>query len=567
MFHYSGVSMAMVLTEEFWQSKYPDSLRKDIDLEAYDTLLNVFETACRKFRNRPAFSNMGHVLTYGDLDRLSANFASYLQNHTALKRGDCVAIQLPNILQYPVVLFGIIRAGMIVVNTNPLYTAREMTHQFNDAGCKAIIALANFGHLVAEVVPNTSIETVIITELGDALPPLRRQLVNTVVKYVKKLVPKFKIKNAVSYLSAMESGRRSTFRADFRPDREDVAVLQYTGGTTGVAKGAMLTHANLVSNMLQMNMVLTDFEPGKETIIAPLPLYHIFCFTVSCMAIIELGGHSVLITNPRDIPAFVKELKRTKFTAFAGLNTLFVALMNDPQFKTVDFSKLKMTISGGMALQKVVAENWKKATGCQICEGYGMTETSPVISVNPPQAIQIGTIGLPVYKTKIRILNDANEDVALGEVGELCVQGPQVMKGYWNKPEATAETIIDGWLHTGDIALVQDDGYIKIVDRKKDMIIVSGFNVYPNEIEDVMVSHPDILEVAAIGVPDDKSGEAVKIFVVTSNANLTEAEVKKFARDKLTGYKIPKFVEFRTELPKSNVGKILKRELRPKEDA
>ncbi|MES2663117.1 MAG: AMP-binding protein [Pseudomonadota bacterium] len=555
------------MTEEFWQSKYPDSLRKDIDLEAYDTLLNVFETACRKFRNRPAFSNMGHVLTYGDLDRLSANFASYLQNHTALKRGDCVAIQLPNILQYPVVLFGIIRAGMIVVNTNPLYTAREMTHQFNDAGCKAIIALANFGHLVAEVVPNTSIETVIITELGDALPPLRRQLVNTVVKYVKKLVPKFKIKNAVSYLSAMESGRRSTFRADFRPDREDVAVLQYTGGTTGVAKGAMLTHANLVSNMLQMNMVLTDFEPGKETIIAPLPLYHIFCFTVSCMAIIELGGHSVLITNPRDIPAFVKELKRTKFTAFAGLNTLFVALMNDPQFKTVDFSKLKMTISGGMALQKVVAENWKKATGCQICEGYGMTETSPVISVNPPQAIQIGTIGLPVYKTKIRILNDANEDVALGEVGELCVQGPQVMKGYWNKPEATAETIIDGWLHTGDIALVQDDGYIKIVDRKKDMIIVSGFNVYPNEIEDVMVSHPDILEVAAIGVPDDKSGEAVKIFVVTSNANLTEAEVKKFARDKLTGYKIPKFVEFRTELPKSNVGKILKRELRPKEDA
>ncbi len=555
--------MTLVFDESFWASKYPADIKRDVNIAQYDSLLQVFEKACRNYRNRPAFSNMGYTLTYGDLDRMSADFASYLQHHTNLKVGDRIAIQLPNILQFPIVLFGALRVGLVIVNTNPLYTAREMEHQFTDAGVKALVALANFGNLVEEVLPKTSIETLIITEIGDALPPLKRKIVNAAVKYIKKMVPSFNLPTKVSFNQALNLGRKSTFNATFKPKPEDLAVLQYTGGTTGVAKGAMLTHANLVANMLQMNAVLTAFKPGEETIIAPLPLYHIFCFTVSCMAILELGCHSVLITNPRDIPGFVKELKQWKFSAFAGLNTLFVALMKHPDFSTVDFSNLKLTISGGMALQTSVAEDWQKKTGCDICEGYGMTETSPVVCVNPPTAIKTGTIGLPVPSTKVKVIDEQENALGLNEPGELCVQGPQVMKGYWERPDATAKTFTkDGWLKTGDVALIQDDGYLRIVDRKKDMIIVSGFNVYPNELEDVIAGHDKVLECAVIGVPDEKSGEVVKAFVVKSDDSLTEEELKAYCKENLTGYKVPKFIAFKTDLPKTNVGKILRRELR-----
>ena len=549
---------------DFWKDKYPSEVPFTVDVEAYDSVLDVFHESCKKFADKPAFSNMGRTLSYRELDQYSAAFAAYLQNNTDLKPGDRIAVQMPNLLQYPVAVFGAMRAGLVVVNTNPLYTAREMTHQFNDSGAKALVALANFGNLVQEVVPHTGIKHVIITEVGDMLPGFKRLLTNFVVRKVKKMVPAFNIPGAIRFTDVLSRGKRSKL-VEATPHRSDIAVLQYTGGTTGVAKGAMLTHGNLVANLLQMKAVLTNFEMGKEVMIAPLPLYHIFAFTVCCLGMMEMGGHAILITNPRDLPAFVKELAKWKFTSFAGLNTLFVALMNNEDFRKLDFSALKTTAAGGMAMQHHAAEEWERITGCRVSEGFGMTETSPVVTMNPPGYSQIGTIGMPVPNTTVKTVDDNGNETPIGEPGELCVQGPQVMKGYWQRPESTAETIdADGWLKTGDIALIQPDGYVRIVDRKKDMILVSGFNVYPNEIEEVAVGHEGVLESAAVGVPDDKSGEAVKLFVVRKDPELTVESLMAHMRANLTGYKVPRHIVFRDDLPKTPVGKILRRELRDK---
>ncbi|HAG95042.1 MAG: long-chain fatty acid--CoA ligase [Pseudomonadales bacterium] len=552
------------MVEKIWSDKYPEGVTSDIQYGDYESVLDVFENACKKFADRPAFHNMGVSITYGELDKLSADFAAYLQHHTTLVKGDRIAVQMPNLIQYPIVIFGALRAGMVVVNTNPMYTTREMEHQFNDAGCKALVALANFGDSVADVLPKTGIKHVIITQVADMQPPLKRVLMNFVIKHIKKMVPDFTIKGAVPFTKAMAKGAAATFSQTAQPAGEDIAVLQYTGGTTGVAKGAMLTHKNLVSNMLQMDFILRTLRPGQEVAITPLPLYHIFSFTVNCLGMMSHGAMNVLITNPRDIPAFVKELGNHRFSCFTGLNTLFVALMNHPEFKTLDFSSLKMTIAGGMALQKSVADQWESVTGNRIAEGFGMTETSPVVCVNPPHAIQVGTIGIPVPGTDVKIVDEDENELAIGESGELCVRGPQVMKGYWQREEATRETMTkDGeWLKTGDVALIQEDGFLRIVDRKKDMILVSGFNVYPNEVEDVACTHPGIVECAAVGVPDDKSGEAVKLFVVKSDDSLTAEQVIAHCKENLTGYKVPRLVEFRADLPKTNVGKILRRELR-----
>lgn len=552
------------MVDKIWLDKYPDGVKDEISYQDYQTVLDVFDSACQRFADRPALTNMGVTITYGQLDKYSADFAAYLQKHTTLDKGDRIAIQMPNLIQYPIAVFGAMRAGLVVVNTNPLYTTRELEHQFNDAGCKALVALANFGDGIEDVLPKTGIKHVIITQVADMQPKIKRTLMNFVIKRVKKMVPKYKIKNEVAFTKALAIGANYKYNQSNRPHIDDIAVLQYTGGTTGVAKGAMLTHKNLVSNMLQMDFILRTLRPGQEVGITPLPLYHIFSFTVNCLGMMSHGAESILITNPRDIPAFIKELSGHKFTTFTGLNTLFVALMNHPDFSKLDFSGLKMTIAGGMAMQKSVADKWESITGNKVAEGFGMTETSPVVCVNPPYAIQVGTIGIPVPGTDVKIVDEDENTLPLGESGELCVKGPQVMKGYWQREQATKETMTaDGeWLKTGDVALIQEDGYLRIVDRKKDMILVSGFNVYPNEVEDVAASMGGILECAAIGVADEKSGEAVKLFVVKSNPDLTEQQVIQHCKDNLTGYKVPKYVEFRDDLPKTNVGKILRRELR-----
>lgn len=552
--------------ENFFKDKYPPGMPSEVDVKQYSSIVDMLEKSCKKFANNPAFSAIGVTITYKELDKLSRDFASFLQNETNLKPGDRIAIQMPNLVQYPIVVFGAMRAGLVVVNTNPLYTAREMEHQFNDSGAKGLIVLANMAHLAQEVLPNTGIETVIVTEIADMHKPVKRAIMNAAVKYVKKMVPPYNLPKAIPFTKAMKLGAKRNF-TPVKVTLDDLAVLQYTGGTTGVAKGAMLSHGNLVANLLQVKPVLTStLEEGKETCIAPLPLYHIYSFTVNCGVMIESGCHSVLIPNPRDIDGFIKELQKWKFSAFLGLNTLFVALCNRKEFQALDFSHLKMTVSGGMALTSEAAKMWKKVTGCEISEGYGMTETSPVVSVNPLGAIQVGTIGLPVPNTLCKVIDDEGNDLPIGSVGELCVKGPQVMQGYWQRPDETAKTMTpDGWIKTGDMAVIQEDGYIKIVDRKKDMILVSGFNVYPNEVEDVVTSHPDVLECAAIGVPDDKSGEVVKIFVIRRNPNLKESDLRDFCKQRLTGYKMPKYIEFREELPKTNVGKILRRELRDAE--
>ncbi|HCM04632.1 MAG TPA: long-chain fatty acid--CoA ligase [Oceanospirillales bacterium] len=556
------------MNEAFFQDKYPEGLEKTIDTTKYQSVIEVFNNFVTKYAENPAFTCLGQTLTYADLEEKSAAFAAYLQNETSLVAGDRIAVQLPNVLQYPIVVFGAMRAGMTVVNTNPLYTEREMEHQFNDSGAKALVVLANMASKAESILANTSIETVIVTEVGDMNTTVKRILINSVVKYVKKEVPAFNIPNAISLRKALSLGQGKPFTTP-EIKQDDVAVLQYTGGTTGVAKGAMLTHGNLIANMMQCHGLFSmALDTGKETAIAPLPLYHIYAFTVHCMVLLETGNHSVLIPNPRDIPGFIKVLQEAKFSCFVGLNTLFVALCNQPAFKALNFSGLKLTISGGMALTKDAADSWKKVTGSDIAEGFGMTETSPVVSFNPPGHIKLGTIGLPVASTNCKVIDDNGNELPLGEAGELCVKGPQVMKGYWQRPEATAETIdSDGWLKTGDVAVIDDEGYLKIVDRKKDMIIVSGFNVYPNEVEDEIVTHPDIIEAAAIGIPDEKTSESVKVFVVSSNENLTASDVQAWARERLTAYKVPRHVEFRDELPKTNVGKILRRELRDEEIA
>ena len=549
--------------EQFYQDKYPGGVPREVDLDKYQNMIEVFEQAVKKYSDRPAFSAVGVTLTYRDLDTQSRNFAAWLQNHTNLKPGDRIAVQMPNLTQYPVVVFGAMRAGMIVVNTNPLYTTREMEHQFNDSGAKALVVLANMADNAEKVVPHTGIEHVIVTEIADMHLPLKRTLMNAVIKHVKKMVPAYNLPKAHRLPAVLSAGGKAKFTpVDCKKD--DIAVLQYTGGTTGVAKGAMLTHGNLVANLLQTRPMMGSIvQEGQEVVIAPLPLYHIYSFTLNCGIMLEAGAHNVLIPNPRDIPGFVKELKNHKFTAFLGLNTLFVALCNNDDFKNLDFSALKMTASGGMALTSDTAKMWQRVTGCEVTEGYGMTETSPVVTFNPPSAIQLGTIGLPICNTEIKTVDEDSNETPLGEPGELCVKGPQVMRGYWQRPEDTQKSFTDdGFLRTGDIALIQEDGYIRIVDRKKDMIIVSGFNVFPNEIEDVVISHPKVIECAAVGVPDTKSGEAVKVFLVASSSDLTEGELKEFCRERLTAYKVPKLFEFREELPKTNVGKILRRELR-----
>ncbi|AEB57585.1 long-chain-fatty-acid--CoA ligase FadD1 [Ectopseudomonas mendocina] len=555
------------MTENFWKDKYPVGVAAEINPDQYPNILAVLKESCQRFADKPAFSNLGKTLTYGEIYKLSGDFAAYLQKHTNLKPGDRIAVQLPNVLQYPVVVFGAMRAGLVVVNTNPLYTAREMEHQFNDSGAKALICLANMAHLAEQVVPKTGVKTVIVTEVGDMLPTFKRLLVNFVIKHVKKMVPAYNLPHAVKLNDALAKGRGQSF-SEANPSNADIAVLQYTGGTTGVAKGAMLTHRNLVANMLQVKELMgANLNEGCEVLIAPLPLYHIYAFTFHCMAMMLIGGHNILLTNPRDLPSVIKDLAKYRFTGFVGLNTLFVALCNNEDFRKLDFSSLKLTVSGGMALQLATAERWKEVTGCAICEGFGMTETSPVATVNPFSAIQLGTIGIPVPSTLCRIINDDGQELAIGEIGELCVKGPQVMKGYWQRQEATDEILdADGWLKTGDIGLIQEDGYLRIVDRKKDMILVSGFNVYPNELEDVLATLPGVLQCAAIGVPDEKSGEAIKVFVVVKpGESVTKEQVMEHMRANLTGYKVPKAVEFRDVLPTTNVGKILRRELRDEE--
>ncbi|MDZ5601962.1 long-chain-fatty-acid--CoA ligase FadD1 [Pseudomonas sp. RP23018S] len=555
------------MIEHFWKDKYPAGIAAEIDPEEFPNIQTVLKQSCQRFADKPAFSNLGKTLTYGELYALSGDFAAWLQQHTDLQPGDRIAVQLPNVLQYPVAVFGALRAGLVVVNTNPLYTAREMEHQFKDSGAKALVCLANMAHLAEKVVPKTQVKHVIVTEVADLLPPIKRLLINSVIKYVKKMVPAYHLPKAVRFNDALAKGRGQTV-VEANPASNDVAVLQYTGGTTGVAKGAMLTHRNLVANMLQCRALMgANLKEGCEILITPLPLYHIYAFTFHCMAMMLIGNHNVLISNPRDLPAMVKELRKWKFSGFVGLNTLFVALCNSEAFRALDFSALKITLSGGMALQLSVAERWKAVTGCAICEGYGMTETSPVAAVNPAENNQVGTIGIPVPSTLCKIIDDSGAELPLGEVGELCVKGPQVMKGYWQRDEATAEILdSEGWLKTGDIALIQLDGYMRIVDRKKDMILVSGFNVYPNELEDVMAGLPGVVQCAAIGIPDEKSGEVIKVFLVLKpGMTLTKEQVMEHMRANLTGYKVPRHIEFRDSLPTTNVGKILRRELRDEE--
>ncbi|GHE19932.1 AMP-binding protein [Halomonas urumqiensis] len=532
-------------------------------LSEYHAVTDVFHAAVKRHADRPAFSCMGQTLTFADLDRLSANFAAWLQHETPLKPGDRIAIQLPNVLQFPVAVFGAMRAGLVVVNTNPLYTEREMAHQFKDSGARAIVILANMADKLERVLGKTDIEHVVVTELADLHGLPKRLLINAVVKHVKKLVPAYSLPGAVPFRQALKSGAGKQHQ-DVQRELDDIAALQYTGGTTGLAKGTMLTHRNLVANMLQARLAIgTGLNEGREVVIAPLPVYHIYTFTVNCLFLMETGNHSILITNPRDLPAFVKELKGLQFTAFIGLNTLFNALCNREDFRALDFSRLHLTISGGMALTRAAAERWKEVTGCDIAEGYGLTETSPIVTFNPMDAPQLGSIGKPVAGTEVKVVDADGNDQPFGEPGELCVRGPQVMKGYWQRDDETAKAIdAGGWFHTGDIAVLQDDGYIRIVDRKKDMILVSGFNVYPNEVEEVVAAHPGVLESAAVGVPDEESGEAIKLFVVARDESLDAETLRAWCKKDLAGYKVPRFIEFRDELPKTNVGKVLRRQLR-----
>ena len=554
----------------FWDGKRPAGVGNTINPDEYSSVLSVVNALLHENHSRPAFTGVGHTLSYHDIDILSRQFAAYLQNSTNLKPGDRIAIQMPNLLQYPVVVYGALRAGLIIVNTNPLYTAREMRHQFKDCGAKALVFLENFGHLVQEVVADTEIQYLFVTSLADMLPTPRRQIVNFLVKHIKKMVPRYSLPEAVPLLRALNSS------GGYRPVPEgvlsDPVVLQYTGGTTGVAKGAVLTNRNLIANMLQSKEMLSQLDEqqqriikaGEEVLVAPLPLYHIYAFTVHLLCMPFMGNHSILIANPRDTNTFIKMIKPWRFTAFIGLNTLFASLLNHPRFKECDFSGLKLTLSGGTALQETTAQKWCQATGCTISEAYGLTECSPAVCMNPAGNLsQQGSAGLPVPSTELKTVDDEGEETAIGEPGELCVRGPQVMPGYWQRDRASAEVLdADGWLRTGDVACIQADGFVRIVDRIKDMILVSGFNVYPNEIEDVVCGHPKVANCAAIGIPDDSTGEAVKLFVVRTDDSLTADELLGWCRDYLTAYKVPRECEFRTELPMTPVGKVLRKNLR-----
>ena len=557
----------MSIEERPWLASYPKGIPAEIDPDQYRSVSAMLDESCDRFRHRPAFTNMGRTISFGDLETLSAKFAAFLVNDLKLAKGDRVAIMLPNLLQYPIVIMGVLRAGLTVVNTNPLYTPREVKHQLDDSGASAIIVLDNFAKTVADVIGTTSCKHVICTGIGDMLGFPKGAITNFVVRYIKKMVPAYSIPQAIRFNDAIKRGGNSTLgKIDVGPD--DIAFLQYTGGTTGVAKGAMLTHRNMVSNMLQsFAWIGPNMREGEEVVITALPLYHIFALTANFLVFARIGGFSHLITNPRDMPGFVRDIRTSGFTAITGVNTLFAGLLNTPGFDKVDFSRLRMSLGGGMAVQRVVAERWKKTTGCTLAEAYGLTETCPAVCINPLDLAEYnGSIGLPIPSTDVNIQDDDGNVLPIGGVGELCVRGPQVMKGYWNRPDETANVLsADGWLRTGDIARMDEKGYVYIVDRKKDMILVSGFNVYPNEIEDVVAQMPGVLEVAAVGVPDEKSGEAVKLVVVRKDSNLTEEAIRAFCKTNLTGYKRPHVIEFRDSLPKTNVGKILRRELREAE--
>lgn len=545
-----------------WLANYPAGVPANINADQYDSLLSFIEECFKKNGKKEAFECMGATLTYEKLDKLSTNFGAYLQSR-GLEKGDKIALMMPNLLQYPVALFGALKAGLVIVNTNPLYTAREMEHQFTDSDVKAIIIAENFASNLQQIIGNTNISIVITTSIGEMLGAIKGRFTNFVVRKIKRMVPKFSIPNTVTVKEAIKQGSKFTLN-QIETCSDDVIVHQYTGGTTGVAKGAMLTNRNLLANMLQIKAWLSGSMNENETVtLSPLPMYHIFAFTVNCMAMMSYGAKTILIVNARDLGSIVKEFKNHKVNVMTGVNTLFNALLNNDQFGSVDFSHLNITVAGGMALQNAVALKWKEVTGCTLSEGYGMTESSPVASVNPIDGTaRMGTIGLPVPSTDMRIVDENGIKLGAGESGEIQIKGPQVMKGYYNKLDETANTIKDGWLCTGDIGMMDSDGFFKIVDRKKDMILVSGFNVYPNEIEEVISQHPKVLEVAAIGIPSEKSGEVVKVFIVRKDKSLKEKEVITFCKQHCTGYKVPKEVEFRDELPKSNVGKILRRELR-----
>jgi long-chain acyl-CoA synthetase len=551
--------------ERPWLDHYPAGVPEQIDVNEYASVPAVLEEAFGRFRDRPAFSNFGRQLSYAQIDEMSRQFAGYLTGVLKLGKGDRIAIMMPNVLQYPIALFGALRAGLVVVNTNPMYTARELKHQLEDSGAKAIVVLDNFAATLQQVVADTHVQHIVTTGIGDLLGFPKGALINFVLKHVKKMVPAYQLPQAVRFRDALSRGAAHQ-PAPVSLNHDDIAFLQYTGGTTGVAKGAMLTHGNMIANMLQASAWIgTELvKPGEEVIITALPLYHIFSLTANGLVFARLGGLNWLITNPRDMPGFVKELKQSGFTAITGVNTLFNGLLNTPGFAELDFSRVHMTLGGGMAVQRAVAERWKKITGCTLAEAYGLTETSPAVCINPLNLPSYnGSIGLPVPSTDVAIWSEEGRPLPIGEIGELMVRGPQVMKGYWQRPEETTNVLgADGWLHTGDIAKMDENGYFYIVDRKKDMILVSGFNVYPNEVEDVVMEHPGVLEVAAVGVPDEHSGEVVKLFVVRKDPNLTEDALKQFCRENLTGYKRPKWIEFRDSLPKTNVGKILRRELR-----
>lgn len=549
--------------ERPWLKNYPKGVPANIDPQAYPQLIDMVEEAFRKYARLPAFTCMGKELTYQQIDHLSERFGAYLRSR-GLEPGDKIALMMPNLLQYPIALFGALRAGLVLVNTNPLYTPREMKHQFVDSEAKAIVIAENFASNLEKILGETGIKTVIVTSIGELLSPIKGALVNFVVRTVRKGVPKYRIPNTVSFKEALRRGKK--FSLDRHSGKsDDVIMLQYTGGTTGVSKGAMLTNQNMVANMEQIRSVMSPFlKEREENALCPLPLYHIFAFTVNCLAMMNIGARNILVVNPRDLKSVMKEFKTFQINLVTGVNTLYNALLNHPDFAALDFKPLKISVAGGMALQRSVAEKWQQVTGCPLCEGYGMTETAPVATVNPLDGThRLGSIGLPVPSTEVRITDESGNALGPGEAGEIQVRGPQVMKGYYNRPDETAKVIApSGWLSTGDVGVMEEDGFFAIVDRKKDMILVSGFNVYPNEIEEVVSTHPKVLEVAAVGKPDEKSGEVVKIFIVKKDASLTEKEIIEYCKQNLTGYKVPKEVEFRKDLPKTNVGKILRRELR-----
>ena len=550
--------------EKVWLKNYPEGVPETIDPSDYKSLGDMFLNSVHKFRDRPAYTNLGTVLSYEDVENLTRDFAAYLTQKAGLKKGDRIAIMMPNLLQYPIVLFAALRAGLIVVNTNPLYTQRELEHQLNDSGAVAIVILENFAGTLSHILEKTEVKTIITTRIGDLAPFPKSILINFVVKHVKKMVPPFKLPTAVKFKDALSQGKSESFE-DADITHEDIAFLQYTGGTTGVAKGAALTHRNMIANLLQVKAWATNElkEESKEVFITALPLYHIFSLTANAFAL-TLGAKSVLITNPRDMKGFVKELSQEKFTFMAGVNTLFNGLLNTPDFDKLDFSHVKLFLGGGMAVQESVAKEWKAVTDQTIIEAYGLTETSPGVCINPANNQEFtGNIGLPISSTEVCVKDKEGKQLTFNEPGELCVRGPQVMQGYWKCPEETANVMDDkSWLHTGDIAIIDERGFVKLVDRLKDLIIVSGFNVYPNEVENVVSSHPKVLEVGAIGIPHEKSGEAVKLFVVKKDDNLTEEELKAFCYEEMTRYKCPKYIQFVDDLPKSNVGKVLRKDLR-----